>query len=117
MTPYSDICSVHISEVTDDFPFYHHISAAELKKIFEERGWNWDEYKKFTVVRNPYDRVVSLWHHHQWMYEKKHINYIIPSFEEYVNQIDPANRLTTSLKNFISDEEGNSLVEDVILFE
>ena len=33
------------------------------KEIFDKKGWEWSLYRKFCVVRNPYDRVVSLYHH------------------------------------------------------
>lgn len=36
--------------------YYHHIPPAKIKR---KLGAKWDEYYKFTVVRNPYDRIVS----------------------------------------------------------
>jgi hypothetical protein len=46
---------------------YNHTSACRLKLYFEEQkylnntehSWNWNEYFKFTFVRNPYARLVS----------------------------------------------------------
>lgn len=47
---------------------YNHTSACRLKLYFEEKKqyrfsnqdyWNWNEYFKFTFVRNPYARLVS----------------------------------------------------------
>lgn len=47
---------------------YNHTSACRLKLYFEEQKnkpftqhdhWNWEEYFKFTFVRNPYARLVS----------------------------------------------------------
>jgi hypothetical protein len=47
---------------------YNHTSACRLKLYFEEQknnqfskqdAWNWNEYFKFTFVRNPYARLVS----------------------------------------------------------
>lgn len=46
---------------------YTHTSACRLKLYFEqqkdlnntEHSWNWNEYFKFTFVRNPYARLVS----------------------------------------------------------
>ena len=129
---YSDIKSIHKSEITDKFPFYNHISALELKNIFEKRCWEWSNYKKFCVIRNPYDRVVSLYHHHLQMKAKrfkktevignlvgqvKNIVRPVVTFRDYVMGINPEKRLPTSLKSFIADESGNFLVEDILMFE
>lgn len=36
-----------------------HSTAKIIKGYFELMGWNWDEYFKFGIVRNPFDRMVS----------------------------------------------------------
>lgn len=139
---YSDIKSVHITEINEDFPFYHHISARELKDIFNQRGWNWWDYRKFCIVRNPFDRVVSLFHHKEklnsesfqkklkesqgvefykkfLMYSKQKIrSFSQNKFENYVMQINPhRNRLATSINEFTCDSNGSSLVDDILMFE
>ncbi|MCK4678323.1 MAG: sulfotransferase family 2 domain-containing protein [Bacteroidales bacterium] len=129
---YSDIKSIHISEITDGFPFYHHISARELKNIFERRGWEWSDYKKFCMIRNPYDRVVSLYYHRLKMESNimknrgvignsignvKDIVKPVNTFKDYLMHINPRNRLPTSLKAFICDDNGNFLVDDVLMYE
>ena len=40
-------------------PFGHHRTAAQLKETFSKRGWNWEKYFKFTVVRHPLQRLLS----------------------------------------------------------
>ncbi|RXK81555.1 hypothetical protein EST62_12080 [Chlorobaculum sp. 24CR] len=127
---YSDISSILISDITKEFPFYHHISALELKRIFECRGWDWDSYEKFCFVRNPYDRVVSLYHHYlkmrkNWKVKnlktfKTKLIFITtrpPSFRDYVMNINTNDRLPTSLESFLCDEDGNFLVNEILMFE
>ncbi len=129
LDPFCEVRSVHIDEVTPDHPFYHHISAAELRTIFHARGWDWSMYRKFAVVRNPYDRVVSLYHHHD-----RHYRSAVPGwrgladrwgkvlrrrsrFARYVAELDPARRLHRPLSSFLGDENGRWLVDEVLRFE
>lgn len=129
---YSDVTSVAFRHLTDESPFYHHIAAGELKSIFDRKGWDWCEYRHFCVVRNPFSRVVSLYHHHLKMKKRRLIQRspaqrLIrklatgrrsqPSFRQYVLGIRQENRLARSLPSFVNDKEGNALVEDILMFE
>lgn len=53
LDPYSDISS------SSKPPYHHHATALELKKHFDEMGWNWKDYFVFTTVRNPWEMMVS----------------------------------------------------------
>jgi hypothetical protein len=132
LDPYADVSSVHVTEVDDEHPFYHHITARELKDLFPRYGWDWAAYRKMCVVRNPYDRVVSLYHHklaslesgahgrgaaynlarRAW-YALRPLN----SFPDYVRRLDAARGLTAGLQAFICDADGTPLVDDVLMFE
>ena len=140
LDPHSDIKSRLVSDLTNDFPFYHHITARELEGEFRKRGWEWENYQKFCVVRNPFERIVSLYNHQQKIYKetsspsryfaaigeygfvhatKMCLLYLIrpKSFSEFVKRIDPKKSLTISIQNFTFDESGKSLVEYYVRFE
>jgi hypothetical protein len=124
---HSDIRSVHISKTLVEIPFYHHICASVLMRIFMDQGWNWDSYFRFCVVRNPYDRVVSLYHHQLSLIRRKCGGGVVgcvrywqsekPRFRDYVMHLKPSNRLTTSLQYFVCDETGLEQVDAVLRYE
>jgi len=39
--------------------FYQHDTAIRAKKQFSKNNWNWNDYFKFTIVRNPWARYFS----------------------------------------------------------
>lgn len=39
--------------------FYQHDFATRAKKQFTKNNWNWSDYFKFTIVRNPWARYFS----------------------------------------------------------
>ena len=129
---YSDIQSVHSSEVTPDFPFRHHISARELEPIFDTRGWQWDQYKRFCVVRNPYSRLVSLFYRRtlkgpRWdvrLPVKNNLSTLLlrilprrSAFTFFIMTRSPYARPENNFLSFVSSESGKVLVSDILRFE
>lgn len=47
-------------EKTKKQRFYNHISAAEIKQYIDQDVW--DNYFKFCIERNPWDRLISLYY-------------------------------------------------------
>lgn len=44
---------------TKENPFDQHGSILSAKKQFAKNNWNWNEYYKWIIVRNPWDRYFS----------------------------------------------------------
>jgi len=56
--------------------YYPHIPAKEIRRLLGDETWN--NYFKFTIERNPWDRQVSLYHWHYRDREHK------PSFDLFI---------------------------------
>lgn len=61
LDPYSDIRGVPMWEMDGSNPFYSHIRPVEVRDEFRTRDWDFDAYFKFSFVRNPWARLVSLY--------------------------------------------------------
>ncbi|MEG4217486.1 sulfotransferase family 2 domain-containing protein [Microcoleus sp. Pol14C6] len=109
----------------EDFysPYYHHTTLRQLKKHFNDMGWDFNSYFKFTSLRNPWDMAVSL-----YFYNKVDINGLafwhnspdykpqqLMSFKEWVLKENMA--WFHTLQNFILDENGNNMVDYVVRVE
>lgn len=128
----SDVESVLKYQITENNPFYHHISASEIREIFKQRDWKWEEYHKFCVVRNPYDRAVSLYHHridtkdreapkksgvYNFVRNLKYKYFYNKTFSDWLSKNNFEKGLSRSVKSFTHDTDGNCLVDTFIKFE
>ena len=129
---YSEIRSVDSSRTSKQSPFYHHMPASEAKKVFDIRGWDWYSYHRFCIVRNPFTRMVSLYHHYlnkrrrigphlaPFPRLKAVVKYkVLPrrSFSEYVRRPDKIRKIAMPLNEFVFDHDGTCLIDDVLMFE
>ena len=99
----------------------HYLTAREIRDIV---GDKWDRYFKFAIVRNPWDKMSSLYRY------RRDIN-LIPlswSFSKFIKKIDTLNnkspsksarnllRTTNQLEHCI-DDNGNIILDYIGKFE
>ena len=117
---YSDI----LSNDDKNSPYYHHTSSDKLKQYFQETAQCWDDYFKFTFVRNPYDRVVSWWNYIKSTYKAQQKGKPKNTTEEWqkfcaevmtnhnnFKSFILARKLPRSASEFIFDKDENNLLD------
>lgn len=106
--------------------------ASEAKLVFDEKHWNWFDYHRFCIVRNPYARMVSLYHHYLNMRTrispdlaptarlKALVKYrLLPrlTFSQYLLRPEKIREIAMPLEEFVLDSTGRSLVDDILTYE
>jgi hypothetical protein len=61
-----------------------HLSASQARKHYGEEIWN--SFIKFSVVRNPWDRLASMWVTGSWHFD---LDYYHPCDGEFLAQLRP----------------------------
>jgi len=79
----------------------------------------WDSYFKFAIVRNPWDKVVSMYHHRKQNSRKETLPQKMP-FSMWVKNlpyIKTKESRTTNQLDWITDRKGNIIIDYVARFE
>ncbi len=84
--------------------YYSHIPAIEVRRRLTKDVWN--NYYKFCVERNPFDKTLS---HYHWINHRAGGN---RTFEEYINRAS----FCTDYDNY-TDQNGIILVDKIIKYE
>ncbi len=133
---YAEIHGRPADELTTDFPFYNHMRPVELRDVFDARGWDFDTYFKFVMVRSPWSRLVSLYEMFAFReggqfsrLRKRATRH--NGFRAWVRTLDPegGREAAPGFENsvirvgafsyirFAGDEDGRPLVDEVIKLE
>ena len=133
---------IDVRPVVNDInsPYYQHVNADRLKHEFAEKGWNWDEYFKFTFVRNPYSLEVSMysymhtiikqWRNGEGKFANKKLPFAVkrqvelyknfiekyPTFRDHVLHHTTKKGIKPQLE-YICDKNGNNLLDFIGKFE
>ena len=133
LDPYSDIESCADKQTI----CYHHIPAKKMKYYFDERyvkadqeDWKWDDFFKFTTVRNPWDRKLSTFSYLKrkanefkkvdmgfdptWFVEKAlRIDAECANFKQYLKKYCNPNKKRNRQLDWILDNDGNNMLDYV----
>jgi hypothetical protein len=125
LDPVSDEEIVRFPEINEKAPFYSHMRPCAARNTFNHKGWDFNDYHRFATVRNPWARLASLYKMtcrnwgQQWNI----------SFSKWIEALDPSGHSTAdmpekwyahgtmSMVKFLSDQNGNLLVNRVFRIE
>jgi hypothetical protein len=103
--PSIDVCT---GSKTDGVPMHNidhasgHIGWREIKSYVTDKQWN--SYYKFTIERNPWDKVVSQYY---WKTKNKP--------QDFSEWLSPNNRKLTTLSDWSRYSDGTKPVTDLVI--
>lgn len=101
-------------ERAHDVPIFKHARPEDVRAIVGPRVW--DRSYTFCFVRNPFDRLVSLYHYHRQKRSDSHPLASELDFEEWL-AAGGSGSASRTLVDFVSDADGRQVVDFVGRFE
>jgi hypothetical protein len=92
-----------------DAQFYQHDGAIRAKKQFAKNNWNWNEYYKFTIVRNPWQRYFSFFKYFK-SYGEKYMRR-----DESINWCEPEINQGKLCVELFKDKDDQTVLKNIIL--
>jgi hypothetical protein len=89
--------------------FYQHDTAIRSKKQFSKNNWNWNEYFKFTIVRNPWARYFSFFKYFK-NYGEKYLR-----GDESINWGQPQINQGKLCVELFKDKDDQTVLKNIIL--
>lgn len=104
----SSVIDIH-GEPKVDAQFYQHDGAIRAKKQFAKNNWNWNEYYKFTIVRNPWQRYFSFFKYFK-SYGEKYMRR-----DESINWREPEINQGKLCVELFKDKDDQTVLKNIIL--
>jgi hypothetical protein len=92
-----------------DSEFYQHGTAIDAQKQFIKKGWEWNEYFKFTIVRNPWARYFSFFKYFK-NYGEKYLRR-----DQSINWKEPQLNQGKLCIELFKDKDDQTVLKNIIL--